>query len=59
MQEHNYFEESFRAYEKGIALFKWDYVFDIWNSYLVKFLERYKGTRIERMRDLFEQVNTS
>jgi len=55
LREHNYFEESFRAYEKGIALFKWDYVFDIWNSYLVKFLERYKGTRIERMRDLFEQ----
>ncbi|KAF2348832.1 siRNA-mediated silencing protein NRDE-2 [Trinorchestia longiramus] len=55
LQENNYFEEAFKAYEKGIALFKWPYVYDIWNTYLTKFLERYKGTKIERARDLFEQ----
>ena len=55
LQENNYFEEAFKAYEKGIALFKWPYVYDIWNTYLSKFLERYKGTKIERARDLFEQ----
>ena len=31
----------FQAYEKGIALFKWPNVFDIWNTYLTKFIERY------------------
>ena len=56
-QENNYFEEAFKAYEKGISLFKWPYVYDIWNTYLTKFLERYKGTKIERSRDLFEQVS--
>ncbi|RXG52302.1 Pre-mRNA-splicing factor SYF1 [Armadillidium vulgare] len=56
LQENNYFEEAFKAYEKGIALFKWPFVYDLWNTYLTKFLERYKGKKIERARDLFEQV---
>lgn len=55
LEEHNYFEEAFRAYEKGIALFKWPNVFDIWNTYLTKFLARYSGSQLERARDLFEQ----
>ncbi|KAI5742072.1 hypothetical protein M8J77_002699 [Diaphorina citri] len=55
LEENNYFEEAFKAYEKGIALFKWPYIFDIWNTYLTKFLSRYGGTKLERARDLFEQ----
>ncbi|XP_058802784.1 pre-mRNA-splicing factor syf1 homolog [Phymastichus coffea] len=55
LEENNYFEEAFRAYEKGIALFKWPNVFDIWNTYLTKFLQRYGGSKLERTRDLFEQ----
>lgn len=55
LEEHNYFEEAFRAYEKGISLFKWPNVFDIWNTYLTKFLQRYGGEKLERARDLFEQ----
>ncbi|XP_012266120.1 pre-mRNA-splicing factor syf1 homolog [Athalia rosae] len=55
LEENNYFEEAFRAYEKGIALFKWPNVYDIWNTYLTKFLNRYGGTKLERTRDLFEQ----
>lgn len=55
LEESNYFEEAFKAYEKGIALFKWPNVYDIWNTYLDKFITRYEGTKIERARDLFEQ----
>lgn len=55
LEEHNYFEEAFRAYEKGISLFKWPNVHDIWNTYLTKFLKRYQGAKLERARDLFEQ----
>ncbi|XP_056647942.1 pre-mRNA-splicing factor syf1 homolog [Diorhabda sublineata] len=55
LEENNYFEEAFRAYEKGISLFKWPNVYDIWNTYLTKFLKRYQGTKLERARDLFEQ----
>ena len=39
----------------GISLFKWPNVYDIWNTYLTKFLKRYEGTKLERARDLFEQ----
>ncbi|KAK2191584.1 hypothetical protein NP493_50g00025 [Ridgeia piscesae] len=55
LEENNYFEEAFKAYEKGVALFKWPNVYDIWNTYLTKFIERYGGTKLERARDLFEQ----
>ncbi|KAK9871432.1 hypothetical protein WA026_012807 [Henosepilachna vigintioctopunctata] len=55
LEEHNYFEEAFRAYEKGVSLFKWPNVYDIWNTYLIKFLHRYGGQKLERARDLFEQ----
>ncbi|OWF46129.1 pre-mRNA-splicing factor SYF1-like [Mizuhopecten yessoensis] len=55
LEENNYFEEAFKAYEKGIALFKWPNVYDIWNTYLSKFIERYGGSKLERARDLFEQ----
>lgn len=55
LEENNYFEEAFCAYEKGVSLFKWPNVYDIWNIYLTKFLKRYGGKKLERARDLFEQ----
>jgi len=55
LEENDYYEEAFKAYERGIALFKWPNVFDIWNTYLSKFLKRYGGSKLERARDLFEQ----
>lgn len=55
LEENNYYEEAFKAYEKGIALFKWPNVYDIWNTYLTKFIDRYGGKKLERARDLFEQ----
>uniref|UniRef100_T1JEU9 Pre-mRNA-splicing factor SYF1 n=1 Tax=Strigamia maritima TaxID=126957 RepID=T1JEU9_STRMM len=55
LEENNYFEDAFKAYEKGIALFKWPNVYSIWNTYLTKFLDRYGGKKLERARDLLEQ----
>jgi len=55
LEEHKYFEESYKAYERGIALFKWPHVYDIWNTYLSKFIGRFGGDKLERTRDLFEQ----
>ncbi|CAB3983383.1 pre-mRNA-splicing factor SYF1-like [Paramuricea clavata] len=56
LEEHRYFEESFKVFERGVAMFKWPNVFDIWNTYLMKFIKRYGGTKLERIRDLFEQA---
>lgn len=47
---------SLQAYERGIALFRWPNVYDIWNTYLTKFIDRYGGKKLERARDLFEQA---
>ncbi|XP_064395800.1 pre-mRNA-splicing factor SYF1-like [Halichondria panicea] len=56
LEEQKYFEEGFKAYERGVSLFKWPHVYDIWNTYLTKFIKRYGGKKLERARDLFEQA---
>ncbi len=56
LEEHSYFEESFKAFEKGIPLFKHPHVAPLWLTYLDKFVERYAGRKLERARDLFEEA---
>ncbi|KAK4686198.1 pre-mRNA-splicing factor SYF1, partial [Tremellales sp. Uapishka_1] len=56
LEEHKYFEESFKVYERGIDLFHFPVAFEIWNIYLSKFVKRYGGKKLERARDLFEQA---
>eukprot|EP01119_Soliformovum_irregulare_P007300 TRINITY_DN1969_c1_g1_i1.p1 TRINITY_DN1969_c1_g1~~TRINITY_DN1969_c1_g1_i1.p1 ORF type:complete len:749 (-),score=222.29 TRINITY_DN1969_c1_g1_i1:92-2338(-) len=56
LEQHKYFEESFRAYEKGISNFPFPHCYDLWITYLGKFVERYGGRKLERARELFEQV---
>jgi pre-mRNA-splicing factor SYF1 len=58
LEERQYWEESFRVYEKGVSLFQFPHVKPIWKLYLDKFVARYAGTKLERARDLFEQVRT-
>lgn len=54
LEEHKYYEDSFRAFEKGIDVFDYPHVQEIWLAYLKKFIERYGGKKLERARDLFE-----
>jgi pre-mRNA-splicing factor SYF1 len=54
LQKNNYYEESFRIYERAITLFNWPHVYEIWASYLSKIIERYADSKVERIRDLFE-----
>ncbi|CAH0521027.1 unnamed protein product [Peronospora belbahrii] len=57
LEENKYFEESFRVYERGLALFpKFPHAEDLWQTYLTKFVQRYAGTKVERTRDLCEQA---
>lgn len=56
LEEHHRFEESFRAYERGLDMFPFPHALDIWVTYLSKFLKRYQATKLERARDLFEQA---
>ena len=56
LKEKNMWEEGFRVYEKGVNKFPWPHSYDIWVSYLHDFVEKYGKTKLERARDLFEQV---
>ncbi|BGP44189.1 pre-mRNA-splicing factor syf1 [Rhodotorula kratochvilovae] len=56
LEENEYWEESFKVYERGVDLFTYPIAFEIWNAYLSKFMKRYGGTKLERARDLFEQA---
>lgn len=59
-QENKRFDDAFKAYEQGIALFKYPHVRVIWQTYLAKFIERYSGPglhgKLERARDLFREA---
>ncbi|KAL6771434.1 XAB2 [Auxenochlorella protothecoides x Auxenochlorella symbiontica] len=56
LQESKYWEDSFRVYERGVALFKYPHVKDIWQAYLAFFNQRYGGKKVERARDLYRQA---
>ncbi|OCH87421.1 protein prenylyltransferase [Obba rivulosa] len=56
LEEHKYWEESFKVYERGTEVFTFPVSFEIWNIYLAKFIKRYGGEKVERARDLFEQA---
>ena len=54
LEEHQYFEESFKVYERGLDLFSYPVAFELWNLYLTKAVDR--KLNMERLRDLFEQA---
>lgn len=56
MQENKYFEDAFKVYERGVKIFKYPHVKDIWVTYLSKFVKRYGKTKLERARELFDQA---
>ncbi|KAJ2122168.1 pre-mRNA-splicing factor syf1 [Coemansia sp. RSA 720] len=56
LEERACFEDSFRAYERGIAEFGYPVAIELWNIYLKRFVDRFGGSKLERTRDLFEQA---
>ena len=54
LEENQYFEDSFKVYERGLDLFSYPVAFELWNLYLTKAVDR--KISIERLRDLFEQA---
>lgn len=56
LEENQYWEDSFKVYERGTEVFTFPISFEIWNIYLAKFVKRYGGSKLERARDLFEQA---
>ncbi|PWN34677.1 protein prenylyltransferase [Meira miltonrushii] len=56
LEDRKYFEEAFRVYERGVEAFTYPVVFEIWNIYLSKFINRFGASKLERARDMFEQA---
>ena len=56
LMQRKFWEDAFRVYERGIALFRYPHVEPIWHAYLTAFVDRHKGGKMERARDLFSQV---
>lgn len=54
LEENQYFEDSFKIYERGLDLFSYPVAFELWNMYLTKAVDH--KISIERLRDLFEQA---
>ena len=56
LREGNFWEESFRVFERGLQIFRHPHSQPLWEAYLAAFVERYGGRKLERARDLFEQA---
>lgn len=56
LEDHKYFEDAFKVYERGVKIFKYPHVKDIWVTYLSKFVKRYGKSKLERSRELFEHA---
>jgi len=54
LEQNEYFEDSFKVYERGLDLFTYPVAFELWNIYLTKAVDR--KISMERLRDLFEQA---
>lgn len=57
LSEHKYFEESFTAFERGIDMFPFPHpgAKILWKEYLQSFERRYEGSKVHRMRELFDR----
>lgn len=55
LEDNHLFEDGFRIFERAVTLFSYPHSFPIWIAYLDKFMLRYEGTKLERLRDLFEE----
>jgi len=57
LTEKKYYEESFTAYERGVDLFTFPNSSAklLWKEYLQSFENRYGGTKIHRIRELFDR----
>lgn len=56
LQRLSYFEESFQFYEKANKLFNFPEAKVLWLSYIKQFMHRYGQSKVERLRNMFEEV---
>jgi pre-mRNA-splicing factor SYF1 len=55
LQQRNKFEESFKVFERATTMFPWPNSYEIWLTYISTFIQVVGGTKVERVRHLFEE----
>ena len=55
LQQQNKFEDSFKVFERAINIFQWPNSYEIWLTYISTFIQVVGGTKVERVRHLFEE----
>mmetsp|Transcript_53718 Transcript_53718/g.64694 ORF Transcript_53718/g.64694 Transcript_53718/m.64694 type:complete len:523 (-) Transcript_53718:306-1874(-) len=57
LKQHTHHEQSYTVYERGLELFPFPHLgaLVLWTEYLTNFEERYGGSKLERLRDLYER----
>eukprot|EP00178_Gracilaria_changii_P009561 TRINITY_DN278_c0_g1_i1.p1 TRINITY_DN278_c0_g1~~TRINITY_DN278_c0_g1_i1.p1 ORF type:complete len:880 (-),score=167.40 TRINITY_DN278_c0_g1_i1:461-3100(-) len=56
LESKRLFEQAFRLYDMGCSSIPWPDALQIWVVYLTRFVKRFKGSKLERARDLFEEA---
>lgn len=56
LEKLHQYEEEFKMFERGVHMFTWPHVYDIWITYISKFVAHYGGSNLERLRYMLEQV---
>ncbi|KAG7802856.1 hypothetical protein KL944_001748 [Ogataea haglerorum] len=58
LEDKKLYEDAFRVYERGVLLFRYPVVYEIWTVYLDKILhyQHQLSISVERIRDLFEDA---
>ncbi|KAA8499215.1 Pre-mRNA-splicing factor SYF1 [Porphyridium purpureum] len=59
LQQNYFFEASFRLFEKCVPIFPYASAVPIWIRYLTDFVARFRSSKLERARDLFESCISS
>jgi pre-mRNA-splicing factor SYF1 len=59
LEERAHFDAAFAVYETAAGLFVWPALRVVWLTYLDRFVARYGGSKLERLRDIFESCLAS
>lgn len=56
LEDNKMIHESYKVYERGIDIFGYPVAYEILNVYLSKFIKRYGASKVERVREIYEQA---
>ena len=59
LKDCHLFEQAFRVFERSLELFGWPHKYHIWLKYLQVAANRFRDTKVERVRELYNKCLNS